>query len=192
MRVNTFKVPTVKKSVPEKIILFVGRLTEQKGPEIFMDFAERFAAKRHDVRFVLVGDGDLYKELVEQSANAIHAKFHFTGQSSVEEVKELYAMADIYCMPSVSEPFGLAAIEAATAGLPILLSDHVGASEILKSAFLADPEHPESFAEQLEVMLENPELVKKSVAENLEYVRALSWEKSTKQIVNVFNIWANK
>ena len=190
--INTFQLPVVKKSLPEKIVLFVGRLTEQKGPKIFMEIAELLAAKRHDVRFVMVGDGDLYKQLVEQSANAAYAKFHFTGQSSVEEMKELYAMADIYCMPSVSEPFGLAAIEAASAGLPVLLSDHVGASEILKSAFLANPASPESFTRQLEVMLDNPELVRKSVAENLEHIKGLSWEKSTNQIVNVFNYWANK
>lgn len=188
--IQPFQIPEVKKSVPERIILFVGRLTEQKGPEIFMNIAERLAGKRKDVRFVMVGDGDLYKQLVEQSANALHAKFHFTGQSTVDEVRKLYAMADVFCMPSVSEPFGLAALEAAASGLPVLLSDHVGASEILQSSFKADPSQPETFVKQLETILEDDECVRKSVVENLEFLKELSWEKSARKIVTVFKNWA--
>ncbi len=182
-----FKTPVVKKLLPEKIILFVGRLTIQKGLQIFMEIAEQLMARRDDVRFVMVGDGDLYNQLVERSAKALHSKFHFTGHCSKEEVHKFYAMADVYCMPSISEPFGLTAVEAASAGVPVLLSEHTGAKEILKGAFMADPARPKTFVDQLEFILDNPEQVKKSVTENINSLKGLSWENSTKQIVKIFN-----
>ncbi len=184
--VTLFKTPAAQKSVPEKIVLFVGRLTAQKGPEIFMDIAEKFSSKKNNVRFVVAGDGDLYKQLVERSAKTLDTKFHFTGHCTKEEVHELYAMADVYCMPSVSEPFGLSAVEAAISGVPVLVSDHVGAAEILKGAFLADPSNPETFVGQLETILGDPELARKSVEKNLACVAGLSWEQTTKKILEVF------
>jgi glycosyltransferase involved in cell wall biosynthesis len=74
-------------------------------------------AENQDVRFVVAGTGEKLRPLIESGAfRGLGGHFHFTGFLSPEKVRELLAMTDIYCMPSVSEPFGLSALEAAGGG----------------------------------------------------------------------------
>lgn len=186
--ITPFSVPKVKKQVPEKLVLFVGRLTGQKGPAIFMDIAEKLMSTRDDLRFVMVGNGELLKELIERGANPLSSgKFHFTGNIGPKEVLELYAMADVYCMPSVSEPFGLSAIEAAFAGVPIVLSKQSGASEILKGAFLADSWDIDSFASHIDSILNNSKKAKIAVDLNKISIKDIIWKKAAQEIINTFD-----
>lgn len=186
--ITPFSVPKVKKRIPEKLVLFVGRLTGQKGPAIFMDIAEKLMSTRDDLRFVLVGNGELLKELIERGANPLSSgKFHFTGNIDPKQLLELYAMADVYCMPSVSEPFGLSAIEAAFAGVPIVLSKQSGAAEVLKGAFLADSWDIDSFATHINSILNNSEKVKTAVDLNKNCLKGITWKKAAQEIFDTFN-----
>jgi len=185
--IDVVKLPEVEKTIPDKLVLFVGRLSGQKGPGLFMQIAEDLLSKRDDVRFVLVGDGELLKSLIEQGANPVsNGKIHFTGSVEHEEVLKLYAMADVYCMPSVSEPFGLSALEAASAGVPVVLSSQSGAAEVLKGALLADHWEVDAFVRNIEQLLNEPKMAREAVVLNYDCLKGMTWNKAAKQVYQVF------
>jgi glycogen synthase len=112
-----------EKPFKEKVVLFVGRLTRQKGPEYFLEIASRVLEVRQDVRFVMAGTGDAFHRLLDKSSyRHLGNRFHLTGFLNLEKVHEMLSIADVYCMPSVSEPFGLSAVEAAQFGIPVVIS----------------------------------------------------------------------
>jgi glycosyltransferase involved in cell wall biosynthesis len=123
----------------EKMVLFVGRLTRQKGPEFFIDIAERVLAVDQNVRFVMAGTGEYFNPLLERAAEkGIAHRFHLTGFLNLDKVRELLSRADVYVMPSVSEPFGLSAVEAVQFGIPSVISKQSGVSEVLKGSLKFD------------------------------------------------------
>lgn len=128
-----------KKPFDEKMVLFVGRLTRQKGPEFFLEIATRVLEYYPDIRFVMAGQGDSFQQLIDKSAfRHIGNRFHLTGFLTMDKVHQLLSMADVYCMPSVSEPFGLSAVEAAQFGVPVVISKQSGVSEVLPHALKFD------------------------------------------------------
>ncbi|MGL1889298.1 MAG: glycosyltransferase family 4 protein [Reichenbachiella sp.] len=170
----------------EKIVLFVGRLTGQKGPTKFLEIAEKINKKYPNSRFIMAGEGDLYKDLIEAGAHSeIASKFHITGYLSEPDLLKTYAMADVYCMPSVSEPFGLTALEAAGAGLPIVLSKNSGASEILENSPTVDFDNSSSFANEIVMLLKNEKLALQHSKKNKETVAKLDWSVTADQIIDI-------
>jgi glycosyltransferase involved in cell wall biosynthesis len=118
----------------EARVLFLGRITSQKGPEYFVKAAEQVLRKCNNVKFVMAGWGDLAPDIVEMVASRrLGSKVLFTGFLRGGQVDLAYRMSDIYVMPSVSEPFGLAALEAVRQGLPVILSKTTGVREILRN-----------------------------------------------------------
>lgn len=181
-------IPKVKKVFKEKLILFVGRLTGQKGPNVFLDIAEKVLKKYPNVRFVLAGQGHLMSGLILAVASKkMGSKFHFTGHIDREKLAELYSIADVYCMPSVSEPFGLAALEAAQAGIPVVLSRQSGAAEVLPGALCSDHWDVDGFAHHILAILKNKKTQKKVVESNKVALKELTWDNTAKKILEVFN-----
>lgn len=123
----------------ERLVLFLGRITYQKGPEYFLETARLVLQSASNVRFVMAGSGDLFTQMVERAAEmGIGRFFHFTGALNRKQVAEIYRRADLYVMPSVSEPFGIAPLEAAAHGAPILISRQSGVAEVLQGALRSD------------------------------------------------------
>ncbi|MEO9806283.1 MAG: glycosyltransferase [Reichenbachiella sp.] len=175
-----------KSPFTEKIVLFVGRLSGQKGPMQFLDIAEKVHEKYPNTRFVMSGDGDLYKKLIEAgAASHIADRFHITGYLGHDDLQKLYGLADVYCMPSFSEPFGLTALEAADAGLPLVLSDKCGAAELLPEAALADPGNVIQFAEEIVAILQDPKKSKARTEAHKEIIKNLTWKRSASKILSV-------
>ena len=178
----------IKKVFKEKLVLFVGRLTGQKGPNIFMEIAEKVLKKYPNTRFVIAGDGHLMTDLINAAATKkIGSKFHFTGRIDRQQLEDLYSMADVYCMPSVSEPFGLTALEAASAGLPVVLSKQSGAAEVLSGALSADHWDTEAFVKHIISIFRRDVLRKKIIDKNYKDLKGLSWENTANQVLNVFD-----
>jgi len=172
----------------EKLVVFVGRLTGQKGPEQFIKIAKLILNKNANTRFVMAGTGDLMKQLIESGINnELNGKFHITGQLSPDKLVELYKMADVYCMPSVSEPFGLTAIEAAAFGIPVVLSKQSGAAEVLPGALLADYWDSETMASQVLGLLQNEKLCAQISEQNIIELSKYSWENVADQIIEILN-----
>ena len=175
------------KAFPEPLILYLGRLTFQKGPEVFVEMAKRILHQTQDVRFVVGGKGDQLPEIVRYVAEAkIGHKVHFTGHLSRQKVYDLFAMADIFVMPSISEPFGLVALEAAQFDLPCVISQNSGVAEIFPASCRANPEDPQQWVDAVMGLLQFPEWRKEQAQELKARVNELTWEKAAEKTVEVF------
>lgn len=124
---------------PAPVILFLGRVTWQKGPDYFIEMAGRVARYLPQARFVVAGQGDMLPRIIRRAAElGIADRVHFTGGVQGEEVHRLYRMADVCVMPSVSEPFGLVALESLRHGTPCILPKTAGVAEVVINAFKVD------------------------------------------------------
>ena len=100
----------------DRIVLYFGRITHQKGPEYFVRAAHRALEVMPDVKFVVAGSGDMARRMIELAASlGIGHKVLFTGFLRGDDIRRVFAIADLYVMPSVSEPFGIAPLEAMAA-----------------------------------------------------------------------------
>lgn len=123
----------------EKVVLFLGRITMQKGPEYFLRAAKKVLEVMDDVKFVMVGAGDLMHRSVELAAElGIGGKVLFTGFLRGEDVQRIYKMAELFVMPSVSEPFGIVPLEALENEVPVIISKQSGVSEVLRHVLKVD------------------------------------------------------
>jgi hypothetical protein len=172
-----------EKNFPEKLILFLGRVTMQKGPEFFLEAAKKIMENNEEVRFVIAGKGDKLQEIIESGAYAeLRHKIHFTGFLNRSEVQYILSITDVFCMPSVSEPFGLTALEAAQFGIPVVLSKRSGAAEVLNSALTVDFWDTEKMAGLITKLLSDKNLYKACVAQGYRDLKRLSWTESARKI----------
>jgi glycogen(starch) synthase len=122
-----------------KIVLFVGRITMQKGPDYFLKAAKKVLDYNQKVYFIIAGSGDMENQIIDLSASlGISDHVLFAGFIRGQELLDLYRLADLYVMPSVSEPFGITPLEAVASGTPVLISKQSGVSEVLTHALKAD------------------------------------------------------
>jgi glycosyltransferase involved in cell wall biosynthesis len=120
-------------------VLFLGRVTRQKGPEYFIEVARRVADHVPPAQFVLAGTGDLLPQVIERTVELELAdRVHFAGPVHGAEVDRLYRAADVCVMPSVSEPLGLVALESLRNGTPCVIPKESGVSEVVRNAFRVD------------------------------------------------------
>ncbi|QMU30297.1 glycosyltransferase [Adhaeribacter radiodurans] len=183
----TLKQRKEKASDEDKIVLFLGRVTEQKGASYFLDIASKVLEKNKDVQFVMAGTGNQLQDLIASDQYLqLDNKFEFTGYLDREKVENLLAIADVYCMPSVSEPFGLSAIEAAQFGVPAVISNQSGVGEVLHSALKADYDDTDTMAAHIISLLEDEELRAKVIADSYQDIEQLTWENATEEILQIF------
>jgi glycogen(starch) synthase len=180
--------PAAPGSNGEKTVLFLGRITMQKGPEFFVRAAERVLSKRNHVRFIMAGWGDLGPRTVEQvAAMGLGARVRFTGFLRGEEVHRAYRASDVYVMPSVSEPFGLTALEAIQHGVPVVLSKTSGVAEVLhRGALLVDFWDVDRMADRILSLLNHPELSEAVLRDGAVEVRRLTWDETARKCVAVY------
>jgi glycosyltransferase involved in cell wall biosynthesis len=170
-----------------KMVLFLGRITQQKGPHFFLEVARLILEKRNDVQFVLAGAGDLLLETIERTANLrIGKNVHFTGFLDNDRVKEIYQLADVYVMPSVSEPFGLSALEALSYGVPVVIAKQSGVAEVLHHSLVSDFWDTEDIAAKILALLEYPALRRTSVANEQQGLHAVTWGKAAEKIIELY------
>ncbi len=171
----------------EKIVLFLGRITMQKGPEYFLQAAKKVLEVMDNVRFVMAGSGDLMHRAVEMAAGlGIGQKILFTGFLCGEDVRKIYEMADLYVMPSVSEPFGIAPLEALNNDVPVIISKQSGVSEVLTHALKVDFWDVTEIANKIIAVLKYPPLgITLRNYGNFE-ARKLRWKDSAAKCVKIY------
>lgn len=175
------------KPYPEKTVLFVGRLTRQKGPEKFVEIAERVLHSDPDVRFVMAGVGDFFRKALEESSyKGLGNRFHLTGFLNTEELGYLFSVSDVYCMPSVSEPFGLSAVEAAQFGLPCVISKQSGVSEVLGGVLTFDFWDIHKAAAQVISVLHDEVFREKLVSDAYKSLSKISWPLSARKVIEAY------
>ncbi len=175
--------------IPGRLVTFLGRITAQKGPQYLYDTAVKVIDAYPDVTFVIAGTGDQLMSLIAASADKqISKHFIFTGFITRNDVDALLATSDIYFMPSVSEPFGLTALEATRAGVPCVLSKQSGASEVLPSALVADHWDTDLFAAHILKLLSDEPFRQQVIQQNQEEMNRISWMASAAKIVSTYSI----
>ncbi|MBN8550330.1 MAG: glycosyltransferase [Deltaproteobacteria bacterium] len=128
-----------RRKAPSKMVLFLGRITFQKGPDYFVEAAAKVIPHVPDVSFVMAGSGDMLPRMIERVHElGISSHFEFPGFLKGPEVEEMFSLADVYVMPSVSEPFGIAALEAISFDTPVIISRQSGVAEVLGHALKVD------------------------------------------------------
>jgi len=176
-----------KKKFPEKLVLFLGRLTAQKGPEFFLEIATKVLEQNRNVRFVVAGTGEKLRPLIETGAfRGLGGHFHFTGFLNKEKVNDLLSMTDVYCMPSVSEPFGLSALEAAQFGIPAVISKQSGVAEVLKGALVADFWDVDLMAKHINDLLTNEALRAEVVEQAKRDIAASTWDAAAAKVLEIY------
>ena len=172
----------------DKIVLFLGRITVQKGPEFFLKAANLVLKKIKNVRFVMAGSGDLSKQMIEQMAELrLTDRFHFTGFLNAPERDRLFAMSDLFVMPSVSEPFGITPLEAMRYDVPVIISKQSGIGEVLDAAIKVDFWDVDEMAKQIIEVLSNKKLRQKLIDENRRSLRDLTWSNAASDVQSVYN-----
>ena len=171
----------------EKIVLFLGRITMQKGPEYFLAAAKKVLEVIDNVKFVMAGSGDLMCRSVEMAAQlGIGHKVLFTGFLRGDDLQKIYEMANLYVMPSVSEPFGIVPLEALNNDVPVIISKQSGVSEVLMHALKVDFWDTDEIANKIIAVLKYPPL-RETLANygNFE-VRKLRWKDSAAKCVKIY------
>ncbi|MHC1779245.1 MAG: glycosyltransferase family 4 protein [Bacteroidales bacterium] len=182
-----FESMEVSRGVPEQIVTFLGRITYQKGPEYFIEAANKVIKKYPNVRFVMAGNGDLLNRCIRRVAKlGISHKFHFTGFLRGGEVKQMFAYSDVYVMPSVSEPFGISPLEAMRANVPTIISKQSGVAEVLKHAIKVDFWDIDAMADAIFGLLSYPALSKMAVKNGLDEVNSLKWDAAAYRIKEIY------
>lgn len=171
----------------EKIVLFLGRITMQKGPEYFLHAAKKVLNIMENVKFVMAGSGDLMHRSIELAAElGIGQKVLFTGFLRGEDVQKIYEMADLYVMPSVSEPFGIAPLEALDHDVPVIISKQSGVSEVLMHALKVDFWDVDEIANKIIAVLKYPPLQMTLRSHGNFEVRKLRWKDSAAKCAKIY------
>jgi hypothetical protein len=172
----------------EPTVVFMGRITLQKGPDYFLEVARRVLRHNRHVRFVMAGTGDMERQILHKAAShGMGTRFLFAGFLGRDDVARLLAATDIFVLPSVSEPFGIAPLEAMSYGAVAIISKQSGVAEVVQNAYKVDFWDVDRIVSIILDMTQHPdkrsEVAKKAVIE----VAALEWEDAAEKIKEVYS-----
>lgn len=171
----------------DKVVLYFGRITYQKGPEYFIYAAKRVLEMMPDVKFVVAGSGDQAKRMIELAAElGIGHKVLFTGFLRGRDIQRVFSIADLYVMPSVSEPFGIAPLEAMGHEVPVLISKSSGVSEVLTHALKVDFWDIDDMANKIIAVLRHPPLSQTLREHGSFEVRKITWDGAATRCENIY------
>jgi len=176
-----------KKEIQEKIVTFLGRITLQKGPEYFIEAANKVLQRMDNVRFVMAGSGDMLHRMIRRAARLrIVDRFHFTGFLRGDDVQKMFSLSDVYVMPSVSEPFGISPLEAMQSSVPVIISYQSGVSEVLKYAIKVNFWDVDAMADAIYGILNYEALSDFFKKYGKEEVLQMKWENSAGKLREVY------
>jgi glycogen(starch) synthase len=171
----------------DKVVLFLGRITMQKGPEYFLRAAKKVSERMNNVRFIMAGDGDMLYRTIEEAARlGIGNKVLFTRFLRGDEVDKVYRRADLFVMSSVSEPFGIAALEALQHGVPVILSKNCGVAEVLTNALKVDFWDIDEMANKMHAVLSRPPLHKMLSENGRSEANRFRWEDTAGRVKQIY------
>ena len=177
----------VERGLRDKVVTFLGRITFQKGPEYFIEAAAKVLKRTDHVHFVMAGSGDMMNRCIRHAARlGISDKFHFTGFLRGADVQKMFAMSDVYIMPSVSEPFGISPLEAMRTNVPSIISNQSGAAEVLKYAFKVDFWDVDAMADDIYALLKYPALADFAAKQGYDEVNRLKWNHAAAKMKKVY------
>jgi len=185
---NAYRYLTAMRGLGYKVIVSVGRLTVQKGlPNLLRAF--QIVVRHAPKTFLLVvGSGEQRNELIQQAADlGIGQNVIFTGFQRGKNWRDSYGVADLFVMPSVSEPFGLTALEAIGYGTPVLISKQSGVSEMILNALKVDFWDVDEMANKMVAVVQNPPLRDELYKSAYREYRSHSWDESADKLMHIYD-----
>ncbi|MBN2788586.1 MAG: glycosyltransferase family 4 protein [Candidatus Delongbacteria bacterium] len=176
-----------KKIFKDPVVLFLGRITLQKGPDYFLEASKRILKEFPKVRFIMAGAGDMERKIVHRSAKyRLKNRFLFTGFLNGEHVAEMFTNSDIYVLSSVSEPFGIAPLEAMSYGLATIISKQSGVAEVIQNAVKVDFWDVDLLTSSILDLLRDTEKRNKLGESGRKEVETIKWDKACDEINSVY------
>ncbi len=170
----------------KNLVLFLGRLTIQKGAEFFLRAAKK-VLEYENTKFVVAGTGDMFHRLIDTAVNlGIANNVIFTGRLTDEEVRHIYQIASVYVMPSVSEPFGITALEAASAGTPTIVSKTAGVAEAFRNCLKVDFWDVDEMANKIVSLLRYDALRNTLAKEGRREIELFTWDRVADKTIEVY------
>lgn len=171
----------------EKTVLFLGRITLQKGPDYFLEVARRIIQEYKNVQFIMAGSGDMERQIMHKAAwYGLGTKLLFAGFLNRQEVDSILAATDIFVLPSVSEPFGIAPLEAMSRGAVPIVSKNSGVSEIINNCYKIDFWDIDQMVRAILELLKNPNKFREMSRAAKAEVANLEWDSPARKISNVY------
>jgi glycogen(starch) synthase len=172
----------------QKLVLFLGRLTIQKGADVFLRAAKKVTEFEPGVRFVVAGAGDLLPDLITQAVElGISNRVIFTDRLTDEEMKHMYGIASVYVMPSVSEPFGITALEAISAGTPTIASKTAGVCETFHNCLKVDFWDSDEIASKIISLLRYESLSNALTENGRKEIELFTWDNVAEKTLDIYN-----
>lgn len=171
-----------------KMVLFTGRITYQKGVDYLIAAAKKVVAKNDKVIFMVVGTGDMQNQIINQAAElGLSNKVFFPGFLRGADLEKIYKSADLYVMPSVSEPFGLVALEALANKVPVIVSNQSGVAEVVEHALKVDFWDVDELANKILAVINHSALQKTLSFNGHENVQRCTWDLAADKLINIYN-----
>jgi glycogen(starch) synthase len=171
-----------------KLVLFIGRITYQKGPDYYVRLAKRVTDQYSNVKFLMIGSGDMQSSMVEMAAHeGLTGKLMFSPWLKDDMMDAAYQMADVFVMPSVSEPFGIVPLESIQNGTPVVVSKNSGFVEVVRSCFAVDFWDIDKMASAIVTLLKNEPYARSMVEHARREVAGLTWDVAAQKLINVYD-----
>ena len=178
----------------EKIVFFIGRMVREKGAQLLIEALPRLRFQYHDAKLVIAGGGDRshLENLARYSGMIKHV--YFTGRVSDADRDRLYRVADVACYPSLYEPFGIVALEAMAARVPVVVSNAGGLPEVVEHDVTGTVTYagdPDSLAWGVARVLKNPDFANRMADAAAERVETIfNWNVIARQTKAVYErVW---
>jgi glycogen synthase len=176
------------KPIGSHIVTFLGRITYQKGPQYFVEAAHKVLRKFPDAHFIVAGSGDMLPQMVERAAALkISSRFHFTGFLKGDMIDQVWSMSNVYVMPSVSEPFGIAPLEAIQSGVPVIVSNQSGVAEVMAHAIKVDFWNTDALASAICSVLQYKSLHTTLKNNGEKEIQNITWDKAAKKLNTIYH-----
>ena len=170
------------------IVSTVGRFTVQKGLRNLMEAAALAVARNPKIMFLFAGDGEQRNELIELSAElGISRNVMFTGFIRGKRLRDIYAVSDVFVMSSISEPFGLTALEAAHHGDALILTKQSGVSEVIWSTLTYDFWDINKLADEILAVAGSSALLQTLQENVMHEYQKITWDDLAKKCLKIYN-----
>jgi len=171
----------------EPTVLFMGRITIQKGPDYFLEVARRVLETEKKIRFVMTGSGDMEKQILHKAASlGLGTKFLFERFLKRDRVEKILSATDIFIMPSISEPFGIVPLEAMSHGAVAIVSKQSGVAEVIESAYKIDFWDIDKIVSIILNLIRNPDKLKELSKRSMEEVAKFQWDEAARKITDIY------
>ena len=177
------------KSLGYKVVSNIGRLTIQKGLVNLLQSAKLVIEKNPKTIFLIVGSGDQYEELIELSADlGISRNVVFTNFQRGKNLRDAFKIADLFVLPSISEPFGLTALESMAYNTPVLVTYQSGVSETINNCLKVDFWDIQEIANKIIACISSESLNRELSEQGFKEISSFSWDHTANKIIKSYTL----